>query len=79
MGTVRLDPELNQRLEQLAQATERSKSFLAARAIREVVDLNEWQVEEVRNAVAEADRGDFAGEDEILSLSANAERHPHTA
>lgn len=63
--TVRLEPELKQRLEQLAQATERSKSFLAAQAIREFVDLNEWQAQEVRNAIAEADRGDFASEVEV--------------
>ena len=66
--TVRLEPELKQRLEQLAQATERSKSFLAAQAIREFVDLNEWQVQEIRNAIAEADRGDFASEGEVKEV-----------
>ena len=66
--TVRMEPELKQRLEQLAQATERSKSFLAAQAIREFVDLNEWQVQEIRNAIAEADQGDFASEDEVKEV-----------
>ena len=66
--TVRLEPELKQRLEQLAQATERSKSFLAAQAIREFVNLNEWQVQEIRNAVAEADQGDFASEGEVKEV-----------
>lgn len=66
--TVRLEPELEQRLEQLAQATERSKPFLAAQAIREFVDLNEWQVQENRNAIAEADQGDFASEEEVKEV-----------
>ena len=66
--TVRMEPELKQRLEQLAQATERSKSFLAAQAIREFVDLNEWQVQEIRNAIAEADQGDFASEDKVKEV-----------
>ena len=66
--TVRLEPELKHRLEQLAQATERSKSFLAAQAIREFVDLNEWQVQEIRNAIAQADQGDFASEDEVKEV-----------
>ena len=66
--TVRLEPELKRRLEQLAQATERSKSFLAAQAIREFVDLNEWQIQEVRNAIAEADQGDFASEEEVKEV-----------
>lgn len=61
--TIRLEPALKQRLDQLAEATQRSKSFLAAQAIREFVDLNEWQIQEIRSAIAEADRGDFASDD----------------
>ena len=61
--TIRLEPALKQRLDHLAEATQRSKSFLAAQAIREFVDLNEWQVQEIRSAIAEADRGDFASDD----------------
>ena len=66
--TVRLEPELKHRLEQLAQATERSKSFLAAQAIREFVDLNEWQVQEIRSAIVEADREDFASEEKVKEV-----------
>ena len=54
--TIRLDSELKQRLERLAGAMQRSKSFLAAQAIRDFVDLNEWQVQEIEQAVVEADR-----------------------
>ena len=61
--TIRLEPALKQRLDQLAEATQRSKSFLAAQAIREFVDLNEWQIQEIRSAITEADRGDFASDD----------------
>ena len=60
--TIRLEPALKQRLEHLAEATQRSKSFLAAQAIREFVDLNEWQVQEIRNALAEADNEEFASD-----------------
>ena len=60
--TIRLEPALEQRLDNLAEATQRSKSFLAAQAIREFVDLNEWQVQEIRNALAEADNEEFASE-----------------
>ena len=61
--TIRLEPALKQRLDHLAEATQRSKSFLAAQAIREFVDLNEWQIQEIRSAITEADRGDFASDD----------------
>lgn len=40
--TIRLESELKQRLEKLAEAMQRSKSFLASQAIRDFVDLNEW-------------------------------------
>lgn len=66
--TVRLEPELKQRLDRLADATQRSKSFLAAQAIREFVDLNEWQVQEIRNAIAKADQADFASDDQVRNV-----------
>lgn len=63
--TIRLDDDLKQQLEQLAAATQRSKSFLAAEAIREFIELNEWQVHEIQQALKEADASDFASEAEI--------------
>ena len=68
--TLRPEPELKRRLDHLAEATHRSKSFLAAQAIREFVDLNEWQVREIRNALAEADSEDFASDDLVRDVLA---------
>lgn len=53
--TIRVDTETRQRLEQLAKATDRTRSYLAAEAIRQYVELNEWQIQEIKQAVAEAD------------------------
>src|SRR5947207_2090425 len=55
--TVRIDDDVKDRLDVLAEATQRSKSFLAAEAIREYVELNEWQIHETRAALKEADAG----------------------
>ena len=63
--TVRLEGNLKDRLDKLAEATQRSKSFLAAEAIREFVELNEWQVEELKLAIQEADSEDFASDQEV--------------
>lgn len=63
--TIRLESDLKDRLDDLANATNRSKSFLAAEAIQEFVDLNEWQLQEIKAALAEADAGDFASEVEL--------------
>ena len=66
--TIRLTPELKSRLDQLAEATHRSKSFLAVEAIREFVELNEWQIQEIKEAIKEADAGDFSSNDEVNAV-----------
>jgi RHH-type transcriptional regulator, rel operon repressor / antitoxin RelB len=63
--TIRLEPELKQRLDQLAQATNRSKSFLASEALRDFVEINEWQLQEINSAIEEADKEDFASEEAV--------------
>jgi RHH-type rel operon transcriptional repressor/antitoxin RelB len=66
--TIRLENDLKDRLDKLASVTRRSKSFLAAEAVREFVELNEWQLEEIQSAIKEADSGDFATDDEVASV-----------
>ena len=63
--TIRVDQKTKKRLEKLADATERTKSFLAAEAIRSYLDLNEWQIQEIRAGLREADAGDFASDAEV--------------
>ncbi len=67
--TIRLDDETKGQLDRLAEATKRSKSFLAAEAIREYIETNEWQLQEIRSALTEADAGDFATEAEVKKLT----------
>lgn len=68
--SVRLEDEIKESLERLAASTQRSKSFLAAEAIRQFVESNEWQVAETQAALAEADAGDFATEAELAAFMA---------
>ena len=68
--TLRLEDDIKSRLDALADATQRSKSFLAAEAVRDYVELNEWQIQETRQALAEADAGDFASAEDLASLAA---------
>jgi RHH-type rel operon transcriptional repressor/antitoxin RelB len=67
--TIRLEDEMKDRLEQLAESTHRSKSYLAAEAIREYVANNEWQIAEIGAALREADAGDFASDKEIAAVA----------
>jgi RHH-type rel operon transcriptional repressor/antitoxin RelB len=63
--TLRLDPKLKKQLDRLSRSMSRSRSFVAAQAIREYVSLNDWQIEEIKKGVAEADRGEFASDKEM--------------
>ncbi len=60
--TIRLEPDLKKRLDQLAAVTRRSRSFLAAEAVRDFIELNEWQIQEIKDALKEADNGKFASD-----------------
>jgi RHH-type rel operon transcriptional repressor/antitoxin RelB len=55
--TVRVDAAAKKRLEKLAKSTGRSRSFLAAEAINEYLDVNEWQVAGIKRAIESLDRG----------------------
>jgi RHH-type transcriptional regulator, rel operon repressor / antitoxin RelB len=67
--TLRLDGGLTGELDKLAAATRRSRSFLAAEAIRDYLALNSWQIEETHKALAEAERGDFASDSEVKRVA----------
>lgn len=63
--TVRVEPEIKKRLEKLAKSTGRSRSFLAAEALNEYLDVNEWQVAGIKQAMASLDRGEGVPHDEV--------------
>ena len=55
--SVRLDHATKARLQKLAKSTGRSRAFLAAEAIQEYLDINEWQVAGIVGAIASLERG----------------------
>jgi RHH-type rel operon transcriptional repressor/antitoxin RelB len=63
--TVRVEPQVKKRLEKLAKSTGRTRSFLAAEALNEYLDVNEWQVAGVKRAMMSLDRGDGVPHQEV--------------
>ncbi|MDO9450707.1 MAG: CopG family ribbon-helix-helix protein [Rugosibacter sp.] len=63
--TLRVPSEMKEQLDKLANATHRSKSYLAGEAIRQYLDLEAWQIGEIQQALKEADANDFASDDEV--------------
>lgn len=68
--TIRLDDEMLAKLDALATDTDRSRNWIAAKAIESYVELNAWQIEQIKAGIAEADRGEFATEEELDAIEA---------
>lgn len=66
--TLRVPVAMKERLEALAKATGRSKSFLGIEALEAYLDVQAWQIEEILKGIEEAEDGDFASEAEVNAV-----------
>jgi len=66
--SARIPGELAKRLEVLAREMHRSKSFLAAQAIEEFVDLQEWHVNAIKDGIAAVERGEVVSHEQAISV-----------
>ncbi|MDQ6976322.1 MAG: hypothetical protein Q9M22_07150 [Mariprofundaceae bacterium] len=66
--TIRIDEHIKNQLGKLAESSRRSKSFLAAEAIKTYIECNEWQIQEIEAALVEADSGHFASDAEVHAV-----------
>jgi RHH-type transcriptional regulator, rel operon repressor / antitoxin RelB len=64
--SVRVPTEVAKRLEALAEALDRSKSYVAAEAIEEFLALQEWQVGAIRRGLRQAEEGKLHRHDEAM-------------
>jgi predicted transcriptional regulator len=63
--TVRVDASVKKRLEKLAKSTARSRSYLAAEAIEEYLEANEWQIAGIKQAIASVEQGRGVPHDDV--------------
>jgi predicted transcriptional regulator len=66
--TLRLSDATLQALDRLAEKTERSRSWLAVKAIEDYIALNAWQIAKIESGIAAADRGEFADDDDVARV-----------
>ena len=52
----------------MAADTDRSRSWIAAKAIEAYVELNAWQINRIKDGIAQADRGEFATDEEVRTV-----------
>ena len=63
--TVRVPADLKKRIDQLAKASDRSRSWLATDALRHYVDDQQWQLAEIESGLQDADAGRFVPHEEV--------------
>ncbi len=68
--TVRLEADKIALLDQIAKVDDRDRSYLIKVAVDQYLAQHLWRIEEIKKAIAEADAGEFASEDEVNALFA---------
>lgn len=66
--TVRVSDETADKLNQIAEKLDRSRAYMAAEAIEAFVEQQEWQLAEIEAGLAEANRGEFASDDNVAKV-----------
>ncbi len=67
---VQIPEGIFSQLEDLARATDRSKSFLTAAALSSYLKQESWQVKDIQDGIAEADSKAFASDEEVEAVFA---------
>ena len=63
--SARLSPETAKKFNLLAKAISRSKSYLAAEAIKAYVNDQQWQIDAILKGIGEADEGKFVTDKQL--------------
>ncbi len=65
--SIRLPKDIKYQLEKLAQATGRTKAFLALDAIEKYLALESWQISAIQQGIKDVDNGKVVSIDKIKS------------
>ncbi|TWJ33036.1 CopG family ribbon-helix-helix protein [Geobacter argillaceus] len=65
--SFRLPAGMKQRIELLAAATRRSKTFVIEEAITHYLELNEWQIKSILEGLNEVERGQTTSHETVLA------------
>jgi predicted transcriptional regulator len=68
--TFRLDEGKRELLDQIATGLDRDRSYVLNSAIDLYLEVHQWQVAEIQQAIVEADAGDFATDAEVEAVFA---------
>lgn len=64
--TVRTEPDIVHKLDQMAGSLDRSRNYLVNQALKEYLQHHAWQIEKVAQGIAAADRGELVDHDDMM-------------
>jgi predicted transcriptional regulator len=68
--SLRVPQNIVDQLGLLAEATGKSRNFVAVQAMQDFIEREAWQVREIQEAIKEAEAGDFATDEEVEAIRA---------
>lgn len=74
--TVKFPEEVAQKLEQLAEQLDSSTAALVVAAVQEFIAREEADIENLRQGMAEAERGEYASDEEVKAVFRQFNPHP---
>ncbi len=63
--TIRADSNKVKKLDQLANKLDRSRNYLVNQAIEQYLDINAWQIQQIKQGIKAADDGRFVDDAEM--------------
>ena len=63
--TIRADSNKVKKLDQLANKLDRSRNYLVNQAIEQYLDINAWQIQQIKQGIKAADQGRFVDDVEM--------------
>ncbi len=66
--SARLDEATLKALDRLTEKTNRSRNWLVARAVEDLVALNAWRLDKIETGLVAANRGEFAHDEELARV-----------
>ena len=66
--SLRIEEEKINKLDRLAKLTKRDRSFHINEAIENYLEVQDWQIDHINEALKQADNNEFASNDDILKV-----------
>jgi predicted transcriptional regulator len=72
--SFRLDSDKVEALDLLAKALDRDRTYLLNEAVASYLDVQQWQLEHLKDSIRQADAGQLIDHDEIKKMASSLRR-----